>query len=116
MKGKGWASAYTQYTIRGKDFNNQAKLGLELGYKWTPKFWTNARLAGNYQAQMKSNAKAPFVNGQGTEYTLLGFGRAYQIAKHWHITLDYQTATSLLVSLKNVQGAPLFQLGVSPEF
>lgn len=115
-QGKAWASAHTQYTIRGKDFNNQAKIGAEMGYKWTPKFWTNVRLAGYYQAQNKSSVTASIVNGQGTEYTLLGFGGAYELVKHWSLTVDYQTTNNLLVSRKNVQGAPLFQVGVSAEF
>ena len=115
-KGLGWASAYGQYIVRGKDFNNQAKLGVELGYKWTPKFWTNARLVGWYQAQSKSTVRSSIVNGQGTEYTSLGIGAAYEVVKHWSLTLDYQTANNLLVRPKNIQGAPLFQVGVSAEF
>ncbi len=115
-KGMGWFSAYGQYIVRGKDFNNQAKLGFELGYKWTPKFWTNARLVGWYQAQSKKGTNASIVNGQGTEYTNLGIGAAYEVIKHWSITLDYQTANNLLVRPKNIQGAPLFQVGVSAEF
>ena len=115
-QGLGWVSAYGQYILRGKDFNNQAKLGFELGYKWSPKFWTNARLVGWYQAQAKSKAQSSIVNGQGTEYTLLGIGAAYEVVKHWSLTLDYQTTNNLLVRPKNVIGAPLFQVGVSAEF
>lgn len=115
-KGMGWVSTYGQYIVRGKDFNNQAKLGFELGYKWTPKFWTNARLVGWYQVQSKNNARSSIVNGQGTEYTSLGIGAAYEIIKHWSITLDYQTANNLLVRPKNIQGAPLIQVGISAEF
>jgi hypothetical protein len=115
-KGLGWVSAYGQYIVRGKDFNNQAKLGFELGYKWSPKFWTNARLVGWYQAQSKNNAGSSIVNGQGTEYTSLGIGAAYEIVKHWSLTLDYQAVNNLLVRPKNTQDAPLFQVGVSAEW
>ena len=115
-QGDGWATVYSQYIVRGKDFNNQAKLGFEVGYKWTPKFWTNARLVGWYQAQAKKGTKASIVNGQGTEYTNLGIGAAYEVIKHWSLTLDYQTVNNLLVRPKNIQAAPLFQIGVSTEF
>lgn len=115
-QGDGWATVYSQYIVRGKDFNNQAKLGFEVGYKWTPKFWTNARLVGWYQAQAKNGTNASIVNGQGTEYTNLGIGAAYEVIKHWSLTLDYQTVNNLLVRPKNIQAAPLFQVGVSAEF
>lgn len=115
-QGMGWVSAYGQYMVRGQDFNNQAKLGFELGYKWSPHFWTNARLVGWYQAQTKNTAVASIVNGQKTEYTLLSVGAAYEVLKHWSVTLDYQTMTNFLVRPKNVQAAPLLQVGVSAEF
>jgi hypothetical protein len=115
-QGMGWASVYSQYIVRGKDFNNQAKLGFELGYKWSPKFWTNARLVGWYQVQSKNQTNASIVNGQGTQYTSLGIGAAYQLVKHWSLTLDYQSVNNLLVRPKNIQGAPLFQVGMSAEF
>jgi hypothetical protein len=115
-QGKGWASTYAQYIVRGKDFNNLAKVGFEFGYKWTPKFWTNARLVGWYQAQSKNGGNASIVNGQGTEYTSLGIGTAYEVVKHWSLTLDFQTANNLLVKSKNIQAAPLIQIGVSAEF
>jgi hypothetical protein len=115
-QGDGWATVYSQYIVRGKNFNNQAKLGFELGYKWSPKFWTNARLVGWYQAQAKNSANSSIVNGQGTEYTLLGIGAAYEIIKHWSLTFDYQTYNNLLVRPKNVQIAPFFQVGISAEW
>lgn len=115
-QGDGWATVYSQYIVRGKDFNNQAKLGFELGYKWSPKFWTNARLVGWYQAQAKNGTNASVVNGQGTEYTLLGIGAAYELVKHWSLTFDYQTYNNLLVRPKNVQIAPFFQVGISAEW
>jgi hypothetical protein len=116
-KGMGWGTIYSQYIVRGKEFNNQAKLGFELGYKWTPKFWTNARLVGWYKAGSKtSSVNSSIINGKGTEYTSLGVGAAYEFVKHWSITADYQTANNLLVRPKNIQGAPLFQLGLSAEF
>jgi hypothetical protein len=116
-KGTGWGTVYSQYIVRGKDFNDQAKLGFELGYKWTPKFWTNARLVGWYKAGSKtSSVNSSIINGKGTQYTSLGIGAAYEIVKHWSVTADFQTANNLLVRPKNIQGAPLFQLGVSAEF
>jgi hypothetical protein len=116
-QGMGWGTVYTQYIVRGKEFNDQAKLGFELGYKWTPKFWTNARLVGWYKtAEKSSSVSSSIVNGKDTQYTSLGVGAAYEIVKHWSLTADFQTANNLLVRPKNIQGAPLFQLGVSAEF
>ena len=116
-QGMGWATVYGQYIVRGKNINNQAKLGLETGYKWTPKFWTNVRLTGWYTASSKTtNVNGSIFNGQDTEFTALGIGAAYEIIKHWSLTLDYQAINNILVRPKNTQDAPLFQLGVSAEF
>ena len=116
-QGMGWASAYGQYIVRGQNINNQAKLGFEMGYKWTPKFWTNARLTGWYKASSKNTTvNGSIFNGQDTQFTSLGIGAAYEIAKHWSLTLDYQQVNNILVRPKNTQDAPLFLLGVSAEF
>jgi hypothetical protein len=116
-QGMGWGTVYSQYIVRGNDFTDQAKLGFELGYKWTPKFWTNARLVGWYKgAQKTSNISGSLVNGQGTQYTSLGIGAAYEVVKHWSLTAEYQSINNILVRPRNTQDAPLFQLGVSAEF
>jgi hypothetical protein len=116
-QGMGWGTVYGQYIVRGKEIDNQAKLGIEMGYKWTPKFWTNARLVGWYKGSSKtSNINGSIVNGQGTQYTSLGIGVAYEIVKHWSLTADYQSINNVLVRPKNTQDAPLFQLGISAEF
>lgn len=116
-QGMGWATVYGQYIVRGKNINNQAKLGFETGYKWTPKFWTNARLTGWYTASSKTTTlNGSIFNGQDTEFTSLGIGAAYEIVKHWSLTFDYQQVSNILVRPKNTQDAPLFLLGVSAEF
>jgi hypothetical protein len=116
-QGMGWGTIYGQYIVRGTDIDNQAKLGIEMGYKWTPQFWTNARLVGWYKGSSKtSNISGSIVNGQGTQYTSLGIGAAYEVVKHWSLTADYQSINNVLVRPKNTQDAPLFQLGVSAEF
>jgi hypothetical protein len=116
-QGLGWGTFYGQYIFRGKDINNQAKFGIEMGYKWTPQFWTNARLVGWYKASSKtSNVNASFINGQSTQYTSLGIGAAYEIVKHWSLTADFQSVNNILVRPKNTQDAPFFQLGISAEF
>ncbi len=116
-QGMGWATVYGQYIFRGEDINNQAKLGFETGYKWTPKFWTNARLTGWYTASSKTtNVNGSIFNGQDTKFTSLGIGAAYEVVKHWSLTADYQSINNFLVRPKNTQDAPLFQLGVSAEF
>jgi hypothetical protein len=119
----GWLTIWSQYQVRGKDplnknaFHNRAKLGFELGYKWTPKFWTNVRLLGLYDAQKnKALASASFTNGQGTQYTTLGLGASYEFIKNWNITFDYQNYNDFLVKRTNIYATPFFQLGVSAEF
>ena len=116
-QGMGWGTVFGQYIVRGTDIDNQAKLGIEMGYKWTPRFWTNARLVGWYKGSSKtSNINGSIVNGQGTQFTSLGIGAAYEVVKHWSLTFDYQAVNNILVRPKNTQDAPLFQLGVSAEF
>ncbi len=113
----GWATISGQYVIRGKEYSNQARLGFELGYKWTPKFWTNARLVGMYQIKKVKNASTGNItNGEGTEFTTFNIGSAYEFMKDWSITADFQTYNNSLVSLKNVYSAPFYQVGISAEF
>ena len=113
----GWATVSGQFVKRGKNYSNQARLGFELGYKWTPKFWTNARLVGLYRIPKSNNASTGNItNGEGTEYTTLNIGVAYEVIKNWSITADYQTYNTFLVSLKNVYSAPFYQIGISAEF
>ena len=118
-----WVTVYTQYQIRGKDpisnsdFHNRAKLGFELGYKWTSKFWTNVRMVALYDAQKnKKGSTASITNGQGTQYTVLGLGASYEFIKHWSATFDYQNYNDFLVKRTNIYATPFFQLGVSAEF
>ena len=113
----GWTSIYTQYTIRGTGYSNILKTGIEVGYKWTPKFYTNVRLVGFFQAQKNIKAKSgSLTNGQGTEFTTIGLGAGYKFYKNLGVTLDYQFYNDLLVSRKNVYSTPLYQLGISYEF
>jgi hypothetical protein len=118
-----WATAWTQYQVRGKDplskidYHNRAKLGFELGYKWTPKFWTNARLVALYDAQKsKIGSVASITNGQGTQYTILGLGASYMFLNHWSATFDFQSSNDILVKRTNIYANPFFQFGVSSEF
>ena len=112
----GWATISGQYILRGKNYSNQAKLSFEMGYKWTPTFWTNVRLTGFYKASNKKSAVGNITNGEGTEYTTLGIGAAYEIIKHWSITADFQSYNDFLVRLKNAYDAPFYQIGISSEF
>jgi hypothetical protein len=119
----GWVTIWGQYQVRGKDplnknaFHNRAKLGFELGYKWTTKFWTNVRLLGLYDAQKnKALSSASFTNGQGTQYSTLGLGASYEFIHNWSVTFDYQNYNDFLVKKTNIYATPFFQLGVSAEF
>jgi hypothetical protein len=116
-EGLGWVSMWGRYDVRTEGYANQARLGIELGYKWTTKLWTNARLVGLYQMAEKSNAStASFINGQNTQWTTLNVGAAYELIKGWSVTFDWQTYNDFLVKRKNVYAVPLYQLGVSYEF
>jgi hypothetical protein len=116
-KGLGWGTVWGQYNLRTEGYANQVRLGIELGYKWTSRFWTNARLVGLYQMSPKNNGNAAsLVNGQGTQWTTLNIGAAFEIVKHWSLTLDWQTYNDLLAKRKNVYSTPLFQVGVSAEY
>ncbi len=112
----GWATISSQYVVRGKNYSNQARLGFEIGYKWTPIFWTNARLTGFYQANKKAGTTGNITNGESTEYTTIAVGAAYEFKKHWSITADFQAYNDILVRLKNVYSAPFYQIGFSIEF
>jgi hypothetical protein len=119
----GWLTIWGQYQVRGKDpqskndFHNRAKLGFELGYKWTTKFWTNARMAALYDAQKdKTGSTVSITNGQSTQYTTLGLGASFEFIKNWSITFDYQNYNDFLVKRTNIYATPFFQLGVSAEF
>ena len=113
----GWTSLFAQYIIRGNGYSNQLKTGLEIGYKWIPKFYTNVRLTGFFQAQKNIQAKSgSLTNGQGTEFTTLGLGAGYKFQKYLTATFEYQFYNDLLVSRKNVYSTPLFQIGISGEF
>lgn len=113
----GWVTIAAQHVFRGQNYSNQARLSFELGYKWTPNFWTNARLVGLYQIKNSDKATVGNItNGEGSEFTTLGIGAAYQFTKNWHITADYQAYNNFIVSLKNVYSTPFYQIGVSAEF
>jgi hypothetical protein len=115
----GWITFSGKYNKRTKGFKDQIIAGAELGYKWKPTFWTNVRLSSLWNGGDKGGSQAAgLTNGQGTTYTTLGVGGAYQIMKQWSITLDYQTYIDFLglASLANVYRAPFLQMGVSAEF
>jgi hypothetical protein len=113
----GWFTIWGQYNRRSKGFSDQRRMGLELGYKWTTKFWTNARMVGLYQGKIKDKVgSASIVNGQGTQFTTLNIGASYEFIKHWSLTFDWQTYNDFLVKRKNVYSTPLFMAGISAEF
>jgi hypothetical protein len=116
----GWATIWGQYNRRGKPagftekFRDQTKLGFEVGYKWTPEFWTNARLSGLWTQAPQANSS--FINGDGAQYTTLMFGVSYEFIAHYSLTFDYQTYTDWLVKRKNIYSTPLYAVGFSAEF
>jgi hypothetical protein len=113
----GWFTIWGQYNRRSKGFNDQRRLGLELGYKWTTKFWTNMRIIGLFQSKKKENAGgASIVNGQGMQFTTSNVGVAYEFVKHWSFTFDWQTYNDFLAKRKNVYSTPLYMIGISAEF
>jgi hypothetical protein len=110
-----WLTIWGQYNNRTKGFRDQRKIGFELGYKWTTRFWTNMRLNGVFTRD-KSNSISNFINGDGAEYSTLLIGSAYEFVKNWSITFDYQTYSDFLARRKNVYSTPLYQIGISAKF
>ncbi len=110
----GWISFHTKFVARTGGYSNQLNYGLEVGYKWTKEFWTNARITTQNQIGTGSG-RGSFVNGQDTEFTTLGLSAAYKIANKTHINFDYQFYNDLLRSRRNVYSAPFYQLGFSVE-
>jgi hypothetical protein len=110
-----WLTIWGQYNNRTKGFRDQRKIGFELGYKWTPKFWTNIRFNGIF-ARDKSNSNSNFINGDGAEYTTFLLGSAYEFVKNWSITFDYQTYSDFLAKRRNVYSIPFYQIGISAKF
>ena len=55
-----WLTIWGQYNNRTKGFRDQHKIGFELGYKWTPRFWSNMRLNGVFTRD-KSNSQSTFL-------------------------------------------------------
>ncbi len=111
----GWFTIWSQYNNRTKGFRDQIRFGAELGYKWTPQFWTNARLTG-VTSQNLASGTGTFISGDGAEFTIFALGASFEFVKHWSLTFDYQTYSDFIVKRKNLYSTPLYQLGISAEF
>lgn len=110
-----WLTIWGQYNNRTKGFRDQRKLGFELGYKWSPRFWTNVRLNSVFTQNKNGNFNT-FISGDGAEYTTVLVGAAYEFLKHWSITFDFQNYNDFIAKRRNVYSTPLYQIGFSGEF
>ncbi len=110
----GWISINSKFIERTSGYSNQFNYGLEVGYKFTKKFWTNVRLTTQNQIGKSSNS-ASFLNGQDTEFTTLGLGTAYKIFTKLHFNFNYQFYNDLLRSRRNVYSAPFYEIALSFE-
>jgi hypothetical protein len=102
----------TQYN--GFTFRDQTKFNFEAGYKLLSKIWLNGTLSAQTSVG-KSNGTTDFIRGEGTEFTAFGFGAAYEVVKHWSISLQTWGYTDLIFDRKNIYSAPTYSVGVFYE-
>jgi hypothetical protein len=102
----------TQYN--GFTFRDQVKFNFEAGYKLLDKIWLNGTLSAQTSVG-KSNGTTDFIRGEGTEFTAFGFGAAYEVVKHWSISLQTWGYTDLVFDRKNIYSAPTYSIGVFYE-
>jgi hypothetical protein len=102
----------TQYN--GFIFRDQIKFNFEAGYKFLDKIWFNGTLSAQTSVG-KSSGTTDFIRGEGTEFTAFGFGAAYEVVKHWSISLQTWGYTDLIFDRKNIYSAPTYSIGVFYE-
>jgi hypothetical protein len=102
----------TQYN--GFSFRDQVKFNFEAGYKLLDKVWLNGTLSA--QTSMgKESGTTDFIRGEGTEFTAFGFGAAYEVVKHWSVSLQTWGYADLIFDRKNIYSAPTYSIGVFYE-
>jgi hypothetical protein len=113
-----YVSLSTAYNFRtqynGFSFRDQVKFNFEAGYKLLDKVWLNGTLSAQTSIG-KERGATDFIRGEGTEFTAFGFGAAYEVVKHWSISLQTWGYTDLIFDRKNIYSAPTYSIGVFYE-
>jgi len=109
-------SAAFNYRTRYEDINfrNQLKYSAEAGYKIADLVWINATLTAQ-QSLGEQSGTTDFVRGDGTEFTALSLGAAYEFTSHWSLTAQAWSYSDLIFSRKNIYSAPTYSIGIFYE-
>jgi hypothetical protein len=109
-----YVSLSTAYNFRTQyeefTFRDQVKFNVEAGYKFLDKIWLNGTLSAQTSVG-NSRGTTDFIRGEGTEFTAFGFGAAYEVVKHWSISLQTWGYTDLIFDRKNIYSAPTYSIG-----
>lgn len=109
------SSAYnyrTQY--RGFRFRDQLKFNIEAGYKLLDKVWLNGIVSAQTSVG-RPTGTTDFVRGEGTEYTAVSFGAAYEFIKYWSLSLQAWSYADFVFDRKNIYSSPTYSIGVFYE-
>ena len=100
------------YRTRYEDINfrNQLKYAAEAGYKIANTVWVNATLAAQ-QSLGEQSGVTDFVRGDGTEFTALSLGAAYEFRSHWSVTAQVWSYNDIIFSRRNIYSAPTYSIG-----
>ncbi len=114
----GYLSLSSQYNYRTKyndfSFRDQVKFNVEVGYKFLDKVWLNAILSAQTSVGTPSGV-TDFIRGEGTEFTAIGIGAAYEFIKGWSFSLESWGYSDIIFDRKNLYSAPSFSFGVFHE-
>jgi hypothetical protein len=110
------ASAGFNYRTEYKDidFRNQMKYAMEAGYKIADLVWINGTLLVQ-QSLGEQQGITDFVRGDGTEFTALSFGAAWEFMPHWSISAQVWSYNDLIITRKNIYSSPTYSIGVFYE-
>lgn len=110
-----YVSFSSQYNYRTTynnfSFRDQVKFNMEVGYKILKKVWLNATVSAQTSVG-KEAGFTDFIRGEGTEFTAVGFGAAYEFMTHWSLSLQSWGYADFVFDRKNLYSAPSFSLGV----
>lgn len=115
LNNKGWSSLYFSHNYRTKEFSNQFKSGLEIGYKPIDKlyFKTTFSILSNFTDE--PNSGVSFIRGEGTRNTSFSVGAGYNVYKNWGIIAEYYRGINAIVDPKNTYLGPLVTAGITFE-
>ena len=110
------ASTGFNYRTRYKDidFRNQMKYALEVGGKIANLIWINGTLVVQ-QSLGERQGVTDFIRGDGTEFTAVSFGAAWEFIPHWSINAQVWSYNDLIISRKNIYASPTYSVGVFYE-